>query len=118
MGTPITGSVVLAAMAPARCAALPAAAMMTPKPLSRAQAAKSPRRFRCAMRGKYAHAERNFQRFERIGAGAHYAQVAVAAHYYGYLAQNDPSCQQCLRTLFWDKIMIYALSTLVNETIC
>ena len=35
-GIPITGSVVFAAMAPARCAAMPAAAMMTPKPFSRA----------------------------------------------------------------------------------
>ena len=37
-GMPMTGSVVLAAMAPARCAALPAAAMITPKPFSRAEA--------------------------------------------------------------------------------
>ena len=33
-GMPITGSVVFAASAPARCAALPAAAMMAPKPFS------------------------------------------------------------------------------------
>ncbi len=40
-GTPMTGSVVLAAMAPARCAALPAAAMMAPKPSARAFSAKA-----------------------------------------------------------------------------
>ena len=33
---PITGRVVFAAMAPARCAALPAAAMIAPNPFSRA----------------------------------------------------------------------------------
>ena len=36
----MTGSVLAAASAPARCAALPAAAMMTPKPLARASRAK------------------------------------------------------------------------------
>ena len=41
-GMPITGSTVRAASAPARCAALPAAAMITPKPFSRAEAAKAP----------------------------------------------------------------------------
>ena len=35
-GIPITGSVVLAAIAPARCAAIPAAAIITPKPFSSA----------------------------------------------------------------------------------
>ena len=35
-GTPMTGSTVLAASTPARCAALPAAAMMTPAPCSSA----------------------------------------------------------------------------------
>ena len=34
MGIPITGRVVPAAMAPARWAAIPAAAMITPKPFS------------------------------------------------------------------------------------
>ena len=37
----ITGIVVLAAKAPARCAALPAAAIITPKPFARAFTAKS-----------------------------------------------------------------------------
>ena len=36
MGMPMTGRVVLAATAPARWAAMPAAQMMTPKPLFRA----------------------------------------------------------------------------------
>ena len=35
-GMPITGKVVWAAKTPAKCAAFPAAAMMTPKPFSRA----------------------------------------------------------------------------------
>ncbi|MBS5672209.1 MAG: NAD-dependent DNA ligase LigA [Firmicutes bacterium] len=38
----LSGSTVRAARAPARCAALPAAAMITPKPFSRAEAAKVP----------------------------------------------------------------------------
>ena len=41
MGMPITGSVVWAARTPARWAALPAAAMMTPKPASLAPAEKA-----------------------------------------------------------------------------
>ena len=41
MGTPITGRQVCAAMTPARCAALPAKAMMTPKPSSRAEEANA-----------------------------------------------------------------------------
>ena len=41
-GMPITGRVVLAARAPARWAALPAAAMMTPKPFSCAVREKAP----------------------------------------------------------------------------
>ena len=40
-GIPMTGRVVPAAMAPARWAALPAAAMMAPKPFSRAERAKA-----------------------------------------------------------------------------
>ena len=40
-GMPITGRVVLAATAPARCAAIPAAAIITPKPASRAPFEKS-----------------------------------------------------------------------------
>ena len=40
-GIPITGRVVFAAMAPARCAAIPAAQIRTPKPLSAALSAKS-----------------------------------------------------------------------------
>ena len=40
-GMPITGRVVWAASAPARCAALPAAAISTPKPFSRAVEAKA-----------------------------------------------------------------------------
>ena len=40
-GIPITGSVVFAAMAPARCAAMPAAAIIAPNPRSLAPAAKS-----------------------------------------------------------------------------
>ena len=39
-GMPMTGRVLAAARAPARCAALPAAAMMAPKPASRAVSAK------------------------------------------------------------------------------
>ena len=35
-GIPITGRVVLAAIAPAKCAAIPAAAMIAPKPFARA----------------------------------------------------------------------------------
>ena len=41
MGMPITGRVVLAAKAPARCAAMPAAHRITPKPLARALLANS-----------------------------------------------------------------------------
>ena len=41
MGMPMTGSVVAAARAPARWAAIPAAAMMTPKPLALALRAKA-----------------------------------------------------------------------------
>ena len=37
----MTGSVLFAARAPARCAALPAAAIMTPKPFSRAPSANA-----------------------------------------------------------------------------
>ena len=40
-GMPMTGRVVFAAMAPARCAALPAAARMAPKPFARADMAKA-----------------------------------------------------------------------------
>ena len=40
-GMPITGKVVFAAMAPARCAAIPAAAIIAPKPFLRALHAKS-----------------------------------------------------------------------------
>ena len=40
-GTPITGSVVFAAMAPAKCAAMPASAMIQENPLSRADDANS-----------------------------------------------------------------------------
>ena len=40
-GTPITGSVVFAAIAPARCAAMPANARITENPPSRADAANS-----------------------------------------------------------------------------
>ena len=43
-GTPMTGKSVFAAMAPARCAALPAAAMIAPKPSA------------CAERANAAHA--------------------------------------------------------------
>ena len=39
-GTPMTGSTVFAVMTPARCAALPAAAMITPKPFCSASRAK------------------------------------------------------------------------------
>ena len=41
IGRPMTGSVVYAARTPPRCAALPAAAMMTPKPRSAADFAKA-----------------------------------------------------------------------------
>ena len=41
IGTPITGTVVCAAMTPQRCAAIPAAAMMTRIPRSSAWVAKS-----------------------------------------------------------------------------
>ena len=40
-GTPMTGSVVFAAIAPATCAAMPASAMIQENPLSRADAANS-----------------------------------------------------------------------------
>ena len=40
MGIPITGRVVFAAIAPARCAALPAAQIIAPNPFSRAFSAK------------------------------------------------------------------------------
>ena len=40
-GIPITGSVVEAAMAPARCAAIPAIAMIAPNPFCAALAAKA-----------------------------------------------------------------------------
>lgn len=79
------GRVLAAARAPARCAALPAAAMTAPKPASRAVSAK----FRAAsgvpVRRHDADLRLYAQRLQLAHGLLDHGPVAVAAHHDGYL---------------------------------
>lgn len=92
IGMPITGSVVCAASTPAKCAAFPAAAMITPKPFCRAvrekRAASSGVRCAESTRTSTGTPE-GFQSFDAV---FDHGEVRIAAHDDGdFLDHKDTS---------------------------
>ena len=80
MGTPSTGSTVCAAQTPARCAAPPAAAMITSMPRDSASAHVLRAVCGRAMRRKHAALVRNVELREHLIGLAHGLPVRLAAH--------------------------------------
>ena len=79
-GTPITGSGVIDAVMPGRCAAPPAPAMITRSPRSAALAGVLDHHLGGAVRRDDAHLVRHAELDEHVDRGLHRRQVGVAAH--------------------------------------
>ena len=79
-GTPITGSLVLAAVIPGRCAAPPAPAIRTRSPRAAAPFSVAEQQVGRAVRGDDAHLVRDAQLAQRRRRGPHRLEVRAAAH--------------------------------------
>ena len=92
MGTPSTGSTVCAAQTPARCAAPPAAAMITSMPRASAWLTYSAVSCGRAMRRKHAAFVRHAELREHLVGLAHGFPVRLAAHDDRYQRVAVPPC--------------------------
>ena len=90
MGMPMTGRVVLAAKAPARCAAMPAAHRMTPKPLSLALLAKVRRLSRGAVGRKDVRLKGDAQRLELAAGALYHRPITVRTHDHSNFTNHIP----------------------------
>ena len=79
-GTPITGSDVIDAVMPGRCAAPPAPAMITRRPRSRGGACVLVHHVGRAVRRHDPHLVRDAELGEHVDRALHHGQVGVAAH--------------------------------------
>ena len=84
MGTASTGSSVLAAITPARCAAPPAPAIITRMPRARAASTYSKSSIGGAMRAQHARLVGNLQRAQNFHGRREHFVVALAAHHHAH----------------------------------